>query len=227
MTDESIPHKTCLACGQSLPRTDFYKKSAKDDSRASKCKPCQRASMRTPEQRAKSNEYQRRTRDKGRVRAQRWRDTHRDQVNAASRVRQHRGDYAAWAKEYEQTENRREQRRRYREKNAEKLRAKGRAYAASEDGKAKQRTAYFKRKYGITADEYDRLLQSQEGGCAICGENPHKYGLAVDHDHVTGRVRGLLCVSHNTALGFFKDNVALLEKAIQYLLDHQEREKAA
>ena len=67
------------------------------------------------------------------------------------------------------------------------------AYRNSRDG-------YLRRTYGITIDEYDRLLASQSGGCAICGGQSGGKNLAVDHDHKTGAVRGLLCKRHNTAI---------------------------
>lgn len=69
----------------------------------------------------------------------------------------------------------------------------------------------------IYDDEYDRRLNEQGGGCAICGEFPTEKKLAVDHDHETGRVRGLLCMRCNTALGHFEDSITLLEAAIDYL----------
>jgi hypothetical protein len=64
----------------------------------------------------------------------------------------------------------------------------------------KARDGYLKRTYGITVDEYDRLLAAQSGGCAICGGQSGGKNLAVDHDHSTGEVRGLLCKRHNTAI---------------------------
>ena len=57
----------------------------------------------------------------------------------------------------------------------------------------------------------------QDNRCAICGAMPKK-PLFVDHCHVTGKVRGLLCVSCNTALGLLKDSITALEQAIKYLL---------
>ncbi len=73
-------------------------------------------------------------------------------------------------------------------------------------------------RFGLDEAEYDRLLAEQGGGCAICGTKPKKYKhLPVDHDHVTGEVRWILCDSCNTALGGFKDRVDLLEIAIEYL----------
>jgi hypothetical protein len=73
--------------------------------------------------------------------------------------------------------------------------------------------------YGLTAAEYDALLAKQAGRCAICGTQPVKR-LAVDHEHATGKVRGLLCSTCNSGLGHFKDSVPALENAIAYLRLH-------
>jgi len=91
-----------------------------------------------------------------------------------------------------------------------------------------ERTQYsrewaFRNKYGITVADYDRLLTEQDGGCAICGAAVSftKAGkskrLAVDHDHATGAVRGLLCVNCNRGVGYFADNPDRLTKAAAYL----------
>jgi len=82
---------------------------------------------------------------------------------------------------------------------------------------------YYNRKralsrYGITPEEYDTMLGLQGGGCAICGSsNTARDSLAVDHDHDTGRVRGLLCSGCNTGLGMFGDDLERLRKALRYL----------
>lgn len=55
----------------------------------------------------------------------------------------------------------------------------------------------LKVKYGITVEQYDRMLKMQRGKCAICSRVPAKLRLSVDHDHKTGRVRGLLCWTCN------------------------------
>jgi len=74
------------------------------------------------------------------------------------------------------------------------------------------------RRYGIELDQYDRLLAKQNGACAICrGHNANGYSLSVDHDHVTGEVRGLLCSKCNRGLGLLGDNILGLETAIKYL----------
>lgn len=71
----------------------------------------------------------------------------------------------------------------------------------------------------FTLDEYNVILDKQNGGCAICGAKKNKNGnaLCLDHDHNTGKIRGILCHDCNTSLGKFEDNVELLKRAIQYL----------
>lgn len=72
--------------------------------------------------------------------------------------------------------------------------------------------------YGITLEEFQLLLNSQRGLCAICGEpEAGKYRLSVDHCHETGRIRGLLCRKCNVAIGMLKESVTVLEAAIRYL----------
>ncbi len=73
--------------------------------------------------------------------------------------------------------------------------------------------------YKITLGEYNEILAAQGGVCAICGgTDESKLGhLSVDHCHDTKKIRGLLCGKCNVALGNFKDSVANLAKAIQYL----------
>jgi len=69
-----------------------------------------------------------------------------------------------------------------------------------------KRDLYLRRKYGITSEDYERMLKEQKGGCAICGSTPKKRRLAVDHNHKTGRIRGLLCFPCNYGIGWLKDN---------------------
>lgn len=71
--------------------------------------------------------------------------------------------------------------------------------------------------FGLAKGEYTYLLTSQGGVCLICGDAGDGRNLAVDHDHDTGAVRGLLCQQCNTGLGLFKDNSARLIRASEYL----------
>jgi hypothetical protein len=72
----------------------------------------------------------------------------------------------------------------------------------------------YRRTYGISLDDYKKMMIKQEGFCLICNEAKP---LVVDHDHKTGKVRGLLCNNCNRALGYLKDNPNRLESAIVYL----------
>jgi hypothetical protein len=74
-----------------------------------------------------------------------------------------------------------------------------------------------KRGINFTRDAYEHLLVEQGYVCGICGGLPISTRLAVDHDHRSGDVRGLLCRRCNTALGSFRDSTELLRSAIKYL----------
>lgn len=94
----------------------------------------------------------------------------------------------------------------------------------------RSRTCYLRSAFGITAEEYDSMLEAQLGLCAICGrpERSKKNNsselrrLAVDHDHMTGKVRALLCHHCNLAIGSLDDDHMIVLKAYQYLLLHKE-----
>lgn len=87
------------------------------------------------------------------------------------------------------------------------------------------------KKYGITEEDYNVLLEKQEGRCAICRCWPHENKgkgyqslgdkgwarLAVDHDHLTGIVRGLLCINCNLAVGYLADDAGRAEALADYL----------
>jgi hypothetical protein len=75
------------------------------------------------------------------------------------------------------------------------------------------------RHFGITIDVYNKMLIDQGFCCKICGTHQSKLtrSLHVDHCHATGSIRGLLCSCCNTALGKFRDDVSILEAAINYL----------
>lgn len=86
----------------------------------------------------------------------------------------------------------------------------------------KKKDRQLRRAYGITIEQYNKLLVEQGGVCAICKrECPTGRALAVDHNHVSGLIRGLLCANHNRMLGYASDSVDLLEKSIEYLKKHR------
>lgn len=71
--------------------------------------------------------------------------------------------------------------------------------------------------YGVTSAQYEEMYQRQKGCCAICGTPKTSRRLAVDHDHESGVVRGLLCLECNRGIGAFKESPSLFQKALQYL----------
>lgn len=87
----------------------------------------------------------------------------------------------------------------------------------------------LKKDYNISLDEYNKIFESQKGKCFICDLHQAlmKYKLCVDHDHKTGKVRGLLCRKCNSALGLFSDSKNKLMRAISYLDKQTIEEKAA
>ena len=84
---------------------------------------------------------------------------------------------------------------------------------------SKKRYRVLKEKYGITPEYYESLLNEQNSCCKICGIHQDKLTkkLAVDHCHLTGKIRGLLCHHCNLLLGYSKDSIEVLEKAVKYL----------
>ena len=79
--------------------------------------------------------------------------------------------------------------------------------------------AIMRRMYGISVQEFNNLLEYQQGGCAIC-KKPIKNTrrrMNIDHCHDTNEVRGILCSGCNTGLGHLGDNIDGLKKAIAYL----------
>ena len=99
------------------------------------------------------------------------------------------------------------------------------AYYRTDKGrKASQEKSW--REKGIsemTVELYEQMLIDQNGGCYICNKSVNKNGtrLCVDHDHKTGKARGLLCHSCNTSLGALGDDLNLLYKAVEYLEEHE------
>lgn len=82
-----------------------------------------------------------------------------------------------------------------------------------------QRKDSLKSKFNLTLEEYDKILIEQHNCCAICKRHisEFKKSFCVDHNHITNKVRGLLCAKCNTGLGMFDDNIDILNNAIQYL----------
>lgn len=95
-------------------------------------------------------------------------------------------------------------------------------------GQARTRSYQLKCKFGITPEQFEAMKQSQNGLCAICNKPESKLHrmtkktlpLHIDHCHITGRIRALLCSRCNLSIGMFDDNIEWLEASLAYLKKH-------
>lgn len=115
----------------------------------------------------------------------------------------------------------RQRAKRWRAANPDKVRAGRERYleANRERINARKRAQRIIKQYDLLPDEYEALLAHQKGLCAICREpGKGRWGkLCIDHDHKTGKVRGLLCSDCNLGIGKLKDDVKLVRRAAAYL----------
>ena len=146
----------------------------------------------------------------------------RDKARRAERARKR---YAANPEKFKERERlryavdkekKRERFYKWRKANAEKQKARLKAWIAANPERVRLRR--IKEKYGLRPDEFRALYDKQNGACAICAKpftsskNTH-----VDHDHESGKIRGLLCSNCNSALGLMRENTTILRKAAEYL----------
>lgn len=103
------------------------------------------------------------------------------------------------------------------EAHPEERRRTMRAWRDRTDQPTNNRKIWLKRAYDLTPEDTEKLLAAQGRKCAVCRRLLTKYH--VDHDHETGKVRGLLCRACNVGLGFFKDSVKRLTAAVDYIQD--------
>ena len=108
----------------------------------------------------------------------------------------------------------------------ESNRRKVKRYQSTPHGKLKSQDRRYRKTYNISLEVYQALLESQNGLCAICEKsesiliNSKARNLAVDHDHKTGKIRGLLCIGCNQALALAKEDINTLGKMIAYIKKH-------
>ena len=186
--------KECRDCGVIQPLDAFPPAAGRSDGRASYCRPC--ASQRT------QASYARRQAELGKTVKKReqfppgkkrcpdcGRIKSLDDFPKNRGARDGRGGYCKPCHNHRSNETR------------------DRLYGSS-------RSYHLKARYGITAADYDAMLEAQGGLCAVCRERPAQH---VDHDHVFGNVRGLLCSCCNQGLGNFRDDLAHVQAAVDYL----------
>ena len=208
--------------------------------------------QRLEKRRASQRRYRERHKEEIRKRARRYRENHKEEIRKARRRHRetHKEQITASARRYSEShkEEIRKARRRYRETHKEEIKAAARQYREthkeqiSERARRKwrtdldhrekhrvrnrlaQRRMVFKKVYGISLADYEAMFERQGGACAICKRTG--LTLCVDHCHLTGEVRGLLCIRCNSAIGFCNDDPVLLQAAAAYLRAARERQEA-
>jgi hypothetical protein len=110
--------------------------------------------------------------------------------------------------------------------NPDKVRKNGLKYRSSHREEEKNRA--LKYKYSLSSEDYENILEKQNGVCVVCGReetavdrNGNIKKLQVDHDHITGEIRGLLCSTCNRGIGYLQDDIYIVEKALQYLKEYK------
>ncbi len=202
-TDTVIAVKTCSMCQQVKAVVEFSKDCTAKDGLQSRCKPCGQAASRA----WKAANF-----EKDVVNKKVWYQENREQILAhyaePTRKAKRYASSTAWAKE--NPEACREASKRSKQRNPDRV----------------EEDTFISRfrKHGLTLDQYHAMAERQDFCCAICREIPvpkhcksSPDGFVIDHSHVSGKVRGLLCPSCNVALGQLRDNPHTARKAATYL----------
>jgi hypothetical protein len=137
----------------------------------------------------------------------------------------------AYHRKYQQTEKRKAYKAAWYQANKERVSAYQVKYRDKFPDKNRRyfRNHHLVKTYGITLEQYEAIYKQQGGVCGICGNPPDigRHGvarLAVDHDHATGKIRGLLCNNCNSGMGLIGDTAEHLVRALSYLKQHEGKE---
>ncbi len=199
--------KRCRECKQEKGLNKFNKKPRGKDGLNARCMNC----ICIYEQ-----EYRNKNTDKEKSRHKKYRDENKEKIKSANKI---------YRKENRDKELLRQAK--WRKSNPKKARAI--------DLRARLRTPKERRnrqllyKFKISLVEYNELLSNQGGLCAICKRTETSFDkranrfrdLCVDHDHITGKIRGLLCGACNKALGLLRDDTDTVENALRYLVENK------
>lgn len=119
---------------------------------------------------------------------------------------------------------------RYYQLNKKKILKRNATYYSNNSEKVEsQKWKYYLRyKFGIDPEQYSQMIEDQHNQCSICGYSPLDNArktakLYVDHNHTTGKIRGLLCMNCNAALGHFREDLTILKKAVNYLENYERK----
>lgn len=109
----------------------------------------------------------------------------------------------------------------YRKNNPDKVKATYKKTYAKRKANGKHKDSCLRNDFGITLEEYNKMFEEQGGCCKICckHQSEQKRALAVDHCHSSGKIRGLLCNNCNKGIGNLQDNLEILSRAFEYVLE--------
>jgi hypothetical protein len=209
--------KECKDCKVSKPVDEFGSNKAKPDGKNIYCKLCsllrtKKYRQNNPEKVVQSSKtYKEKNAEKLKESRHSWYEKNKDLVRE-------------YSKKYNSL-NREKKAKNFnlwKQKNPERLKAlKRKSY---ENNRLKEKNKKLKKNYGITLEDYNLMLASQNYKCDIClkhCELERNKILVVDHDHKTGKVRALLCDRCNKSLGILEENILLLESMISFLRRHR------
>lgn len=185
--------KTCTKCKEPKPLTAFGKSKQTDDGLLRQCKKC-------TSERARLNYFRQKQEKQSRILPAEKRCSVCESTKPSSEFYRRAGNKDGlnrWCK------------------------ACSYAFKQTSRNRDKERTWEYARKFGITPHDYDRIAEMQGYKCAVCKRrdsgSKHKTRLSVDHNHITGQVRGLLCDGCNRGIGLLGDDVERLQAAVEYL----------
>lgn len=193
--------KVCFACKQSKPISSFQRDFQKGDSWRTWCRDCRAAK----ERKYRAAWRKRREGCAEPVSKRCSKCGENLPIDQFARDRARPDGFHVWCKSCRNPLARQQRKRRH-ERNPEHY-------------KLQARIDWLRRKYGLSIDQVEEMLLSQNSSCAICSE-PLDKSAHIDHDHQTGAVRGILCGLCNQGLGQFRDNPQLCARAAAYLRRH-------
>lgn len=196
-------YKECTVCKESKPFEDFYKQKARKDGLMSFCKLCDHA---------RKTNYLRKKNPPTRQLTLVARELNKQGKKFCPRckeVKNHESFYttgqsndgfASYCIVCYKSIDKKHFERKYYKRDKEKIRGRN-----------------LQKKFGLTLEQYNQMAKAQDFKCAVCKQPETSKSLAVDHDHKTGQIRGLLCGRCNPGLGFLKDDPERIRNLVKYL----------
>jgi hypothetical protein len=226
--------KICTKCKIEKENSEFYKRTVSKDGLATRCKDCESKAFKTYIQT-----------EEGEKKHKEWYLKNKDRIHEERMEPENKKKKSLYNKQYRENnpEIIKKNFEQFRQLRADWYQNNGKTPEARkkstedlriwrsknpEQSNQNSRRSLLKKKYDLTLEEYDLLFEQQDGKCAICGKEEtakHHNGtlrsLAVDHNHDTNQIRGLLCSKCNLGIGHFDEDIYLFDKIINYLLEYE------